>query len=118
MEKFKVVAKPSEEAESGWARSFTVIRAGRGQARHKQAEEENRQGSQTGTRTQKAPSRAAIAPETPPYPQSGDQEQDGSGRDQGRWLGYGSRCRSSRERPEIRESGAAQVCQLDQRPRV
>ena len=74
MEKFKVVAKPSEEAESGWARSFTVIRAGRGQARRKPAEEENHQGSQTGTRTLKAPSSAAIAPETPPYPQSGDQE--------------------------------------------
>jgi len=69
-----VVAKPSEEAESGWARSFTVIRAGRGQARRKPAEEENHQGSQTGTRTLKAPSSAAMVPETPPYPQSGDQE--------------------------------------------
>ena len=49
MEKFKVVAKPSEEAESGWARSFTVIRAGRGQARaRKQAEEENHQAARPG----------------------------------------------------------------------
>ena len=86
MEKFKVVAKPSEKAESGWARSFTVIRAGRGQAPNKQAEEENRQGSQTGTGTIGPEPRGNCA-ETPPYPQSGDQERtvqtwtkvDGSG---------------------------------------